>query len=494
MRSKKLIVQKFGGTSLGTQDKMEKAISIMKQFASEKETSVIVVVSALSSEVKEQGTTSRLLKAAWNAIEQKEFQSLLNQIEDTHLDVIYTMIRDRKNRENIRNEIAKELEEIRMFCTSLSVIREISPRSMDKIIGCGERMSASLVSAILCDHGLESPCLNLSNIFDGLDTTQRGGFQHTFKDRLRLMLGSAYAEEPHAVPVVTGFFGQVQHGMLNTIGRGYTDLTAALCAGAMKADTLQVWKESDGIFTGNPTKIDDAKLLSFVTPDEATELTAFGNEVLNPFTMKCCIDDNIPIQILNTFEPREQGTMVVDECTRNRYESPHGIIAVCSKKDIHVLHLTLNDQHQSLSDLSAIFALFKQYNIKSDLISTSVVNVSVAINENTKAADISAVMKALKKQLNLNGDGGVTLKKDRSIVSCIGPGMSTYDQIFACLSRQKINIEMICRGSSDMSVSVVIHSKQMDQAIKALHNDLIIDAAPHVETTTTADAKLKAYE
>jgi len=489
---------------------MEKAISIMKQFASERDTRVIVVVSALSSEVKEQGTTTRLLRAAENAIEQKDFQSALNQIEDTHLDVIYTMMKCRRNREHIRGELSRELEEIRAFCSSLSVIRELSPRSMDKIVGCGERMSASLVSAILHDHGVASPYVNLSNVFDALDTTQRGGFQQLFKERLRQLLSAAYAEHDDddedghdavvVVPVLTGFFGHVQSGMLHTIGRGYTDLTAALCAGAMKADTLQVWKESDGIFTGNPTKIDDAKLLSFVTPDEASELTAFGNEVLNPFTMKCCIEDNIPVQILNTFEPRKYGTVVRIGSSNDeegegegegegddRYRSQHGIIAVCSKKDIYVLHLTLNDHHQSRHDLALIFALFKQFSIKTDLISTSSVNVSVAINESTALSDIDAVIRELKQQLHLNDGHNISLKANRAIVSCIGSGMfhqiGIASKIFACLSRRSINIEMISQGSSEISVSTVIHSEQMDEAIKVIHNDLIIDASPQLTSS-----------
>ncbi len=128
-----VIVQKFGGTSLGSAEKMEKVINIIKTF--NKDSGIIAVVSALSSHVKSEGTTSRLLAAAQSAVERKEFQQYLQLIEDTHFDIVYSLLSPGIIRDDIRMFIQRELSEIEEFCKSLSVIRELSPRSHDKIIG-----------------------------------------------------------------------------------------------------------------------------------------------------------------------------------------------------------------------------------------------------------------------------------------------------------------------------------------------------------------------
>lgn len=183
----------------------------------------MVVVSALSSDNKAEGTTSRLLLASQLAVEQNlDYQLYLRKIEDTHLDIIYTLLKSNTIRQETRNLINKELLEISSFCDSLSVIREISPRSHDKIIGCGERMAAILTSAILNDQGLKSQYINLSNIFDNATNTKN--FENILKRRLAQVFDeqNIYNTDPESqnvlntIPVITGFLGQLQNGLVNT--------------------------------------------------------------------------------------------------------------------------------------------------------------------------------------------------------------------------------------------------------------------------------------
>lgn len=124
------------------------------------------------------------------------------------------------------------------------------------------------------------------------------------------------------VPVVTGFFGPVPGSILKAIGRGYTDLTAALIAVAVEAKELQIWKEVDGIFTADPRKIPSARLLASISPEEAAELTYYGSEVIHPFTMEQVIRASIPIRIKNTFNPNGFGTVILPKGFR---ESDHEV-------------------------------------------------------------------------------------------------------------------------------------------------------------------------
>lgn len=471
-------IQKFGGTSLGTAEKMTKVTNIIKgAYNSEKKDKVVAVVSAISSETKEEGTTSRLLFAAEHAVNQQEnYLSFLEKIEDTHMDIIYTLLKDRKNREDTKHFIQNELDRTRSFCESLGVIREISPRSHDMIIGCGERLSAGLVAACLREEGLPAVNVDLSKAFpDGLDTSKRG-YQHTAKRVLKSYLEPLLKEE--MVPVVTGFFGSVNNGIVKGVGRGYTDLTSALCAGALSSDPstppaiLQVWKESDGVFTGNPTKIDDARLLSIVTPEEASELTYFGNEVLHPFTMECAIGDKVPIHILNTFKPESGGTAIVEkpieELKQLRGEHCQGIAAVCSKKGIPVINLISNRMLDSPSFLAKVFEKFAEHKVKADLISTSVSNLTVTLHETTPKANIQALLK------DLDNYGTPIYEEDRAIVTCIGAGMKDQrglaSKVFHVLSSEGISLEMISQGASEINMSVVIPSEDMNKAIHTIHN------------------------
>lgn len=279
----------------------------------------------------------------------------LDAIEATHMDVINTMFKDGENRDGVTEHVSKELDNVRRFCSSLAVIRELSPRSHDMIVGCGERLSAGLISGVLRENNIPSVYVNLSNVFDALDASRRG-YQLEAVAGIRNYMSSLNASSG-TVPIVTGYMGEFAGGIVDAVGRGYSDLTGALVAAAVQADALQVWKESDGIFSGNPTKMDNARLVRYVSPPEAAELTYFGNEVLHPFTMECAIEANIPIHILNTFKPESGGT-VVDPAPNPEAEAErgaYGAVAVVSKKGINVVSITSNRKIGSSTFTAKVF-------------------------------------------------------------------------------------------------------------------------------------------
>ncbi len=470
------VVQKYGGTSLGTSERLEKVTNIIQQFHKPGEETVIAVVSALSSDTKAEGTTSRLLAAASAAVNQEDFQIFLDRIEDTHMDALYGILKSRIGREETRQLIQSELSAVREFCHALGVIRELSPRSHDLIIGCGERLSAGLVAGILRDQGVDAHYVNLSRLFVQDLNTHKRGYQETARQRLRETLEPIVNKG--GLPVVTGFFGHVKGGIIHGVGRGYTDLTSALVAGALGSRCLQVWKESDGVFTGNPTKIQDASLVPMITPDEAAELTAFGNEVLHPFTMSCAIETNVPIQILNTFKPTSGGTTITDPESKtattkdlemlNSRNTKYGIVAVCSKKNIPVMNLVGNGILDGPEMLAALFKCLGTHQVKADLVSSSISQVSLALHETTTNAQIEALMKDLEEFSEPK------CRTERAVVSCVGEGMAHQvglaASIFSCLAETGISIEMMAQGASEINVSVVIEQKDEEKAIKALHD------------------------
>lgn len=218
------------------------------------------------------------------------------------------------------------------------------------------------------------------------------------------------------VPVVTGFFGIVPGSLLSTVGRGYTDLCAALTAVGLSAEELQIWKEVDGIFTADPRKVKSARLLPIITPEEASELTYYGSEVIHPFTMEQVIRSHIPIRIKNVENPRGQGTIIFPtesvqkDGTATPPHSPkvlaeNGYFLDLSRKyptavtiKDHVIVLNVHSNRKSVSHgfFAKIFSTLDRYGVIVDLISTSEVHVSMALGEDNLDKDLDRVITDLR--------------------------------------------------------------------------------------------------
>ncbi|GME94331.1 unnamed protein product [Ambrosiozyma monospora] len=315
------VVQKFGGTSVG---KFPEKIcdDIVKVYKQQKGNDVAVVCSARSTHTKSEGTTTRLLLAADYAADLKEdeFMSVLQLIEDDHVKNAQAKIKSKAIQDQLIEESKQEVHEVRRLLNACCVIGEISNRVGDIVMACGEKLSCRFMSALLQDRGLPAEYLDLSGIIPSdykLENTD--SLDAAFYKFLSDAIAAKISELPAGVvPVLTGFFGIVPGGLLSAVGRGYTDLCAALCAVGLNADELQIWKEVDGIFTADPRKVKNARLLKSVTPEEAAELTYYGSEVIHPFTMEQVIKAKIPIRIKNVENPNGEGTIIYPENTSNK--------------------------------------------------------------------------------------------------------------------------------------------------------------------------------
>jgi aspartate kinase len=264
------------------------------------------------------------------------------------------------------------------------------------------------------------------------------------------------------IPVITGYFGTVPGGLVDgEIGRGYTDLCASLVAVGLKAAELQVWKEVDGIFTADPSKVPTARLLRNVTPAEAAELTFYGSEVIHHLTMDQVIYAKPPIQIRikNVKNPRGNGTIIVPDpvlasgrpLLKERISSapvkrtPKRPTAVTIKDKISVINVHSNKRSISHGFFAKVFSILNKRQISVDLISTSEVHVSMAIH----AASVSEV--DLKQAADeLSDCGEVSILHKMAILSLVGAEMKNMigiaGKMFSTLGEHNVNIEMISQG------------------------------------------------
>jgi aspartate kinase len=288
------------------------------------------------------------------------------------------------------------------------------------------------------------------------------GLNHEFYNEMAAALREKVLACEDRVPILTGYFGTVPSGLMDgEIGRGYTDLCAALVAVGIKADELQVWKEVDGIFTADPSKVPTARLLSTITPSEAAELTFYGSEVIHHLTMDQVIHATPPIRIRikNVKNPRGEGTIILpdpklsqSQLSHNRNAStaslrktPKRPTAVTIKDKISVINVHSNKRSISHGFFAKVFSILDRRQLSVDLISTSEVHVSMAIH----AANISEEELAqTTDELELCGE--VSVLHNMAILSLVGAEMKNMigiaGRMFSTLGEHNVNIEMISQG------------------------------------------------
>ncbi|KAG9025248.1 Aspartokinase [Tulasnella sp. UAMH 9824] len=429
------------------------------------------------------------------------FSETVDLIRSEHFKAAKDLIRDQELLKELEAEIDRDCEGLRGYLFAAQVLDEISPRSKDTIIGIGERLACKLVAAVLRDRGVDAEVVTLENIVPPLDDVESlQGDDHQldqeFYDRLSQALGERIRQCGPRVPVVTGFFGPVPGSLLRQIGRGYTDLLAALLAAGLEASELQIWKEVDGIFTADPRKVPTARLIPIISPEEAAELTFYGSEVIHPFTMEQAIRKKIPIRIKNVENPQGSGTVIhpspdIDSTTHDDDAtlvtlddlsltgspksklSQHARVptAVTIKDNIVVLNVNSNRKTISHGFLARIFGTLDKFGVSVDLISTSEVHVSMAIEASIEKRNMHKLVTELKKS------GTVSVHPEMAILSLVGKQMKHMvgiaGRMFSSLADGNVNIEMISQGASEINISCVIEAKDAVKALNIIHQNCL---------------------
>lgn len=454
------IVMKFGGVSIGTAERMKSVVEVIR--AGRKQAAVAVAISAMSSQVKAEGTTSLLLAAVEAAMNNANPHRYLERIKEHHYDAVDKAISDRELTNQTRDFFVAELVNLEHFLHAIGIIKELSPRSYDAVVSVGERLSAKLLTSVLVASDIPADYVDLSDVCpEGATAPDRA-----FWDQVQEQIGHRTNPilEAGRVPVLTGYLGPVPGGIIGAVGRGYTDHTAALAAAAIQADELQIWKEVDGVFTTDPKKVPAARALASLTPREAAELTYFGSEVVHPMTMERAIRAGIPLRIKNTFRPEIAGTVITEDAE----PSPSPVKCVTAKRNITVLNIESNRMLMAYGFMAKLFRVFEEYGVVIDLISTSEVNVSLTIEKAERLPEVVKELAAL---------GDVTVARDMAIVSVVGQQMKRHvglaARMFRALAEAGINIEMISQGASEINISCVIANNDADRAVRVLHAEFI---------------------
>ncbi|KAI4124221.1 MAG: hypothetical protein LQ338_004926 [Usnochroma carphineum] len=405
---------------------------------------------------------AQLLKAARDASRPKsiEYLNITAKLHQEHIDAS-SCIASHDIVQQYLTDIAVEFDDLNQVLYSMPQTGIVDPQSEDRVVSVGEKLSSRLLAALLLDRGIPSRYIDL---FDIINFPVPDHLSQTFYRDLSTSFGRLLSSLPSdTVPVITGFFGRIPGGLVNSLGRGYSDLCAALVAVGLSARELQVWKEVDGVFTADPRKVPTARLLPTLTPHEAGELTFYGSEVIHNFTLQQCIP-RIPIRIKNVLRPHSAGTIIQpDDSAKDAdpYKAmrPKRPTAVTVKQQITVVNVHSNLKVDSPSFLAQICHILATHSLAVDLFEKNECHVSLAVHskssllstthggENKYQIEDEDLKDAVKE---LEEYGVVDVVHRMAILSLIGTGLKRSigiaGKLFTALGDNNINIDMISQG------------------------------------------------
>lgn len=416
----------------------------------------------------------------------------MEDIQEDHIDAARTNVKSESICAELCEDIRRECEDLRGILEAVKRFKGHSSRSLDTIISKGELLSSRLMAALLRDRGVDAVVVDLSTVYDGVAEHHAAAPDSDFYDRTISAMREEVRAVGNKVPVLTGYFGVVPGGLLEEIGRGYTDLSAALVSVGLGVQEMQIWKEVDGVFTADPRKVPTAQLLPTISPSEAAELTNWGSEVIHAFTMKQAIQARIPIRIKNVMNPTGPGTAIMPDpelplaapgrrsnllpalSARSPHDptgpGPKRPTAVTAKRGMLVLELEPDKGSVTPHFMLAVFTILARWNLKIDIISVSELLVSLALH--SQSSMVGGVTKEDKSITNremegalaeLEGLGHVSKEFNLAAISLIDKDMKSKvgvaSKMITALAENHINIVMLSQGVRENKIICVIDDR-----------------------------------
>jgi aspartokinase/homoserine dehydrogenase 1 len=462
-------ILKFGGTSVTNANNINLVLSIVKKTA-DTSTKLVVVVSAFS------GVTDLLILAASKAASKdSSFKDVVLQIEKRHNEAIEELIITSQQRP-LLEKINNDINHLKTLLDGCFLLGELSNRTSDTIMGFGELLSSQIIAKALEQKVLNSGYKDSREI---IKTNNRFGKAVVNFELSNQLIKDYFNSNVFRVTLVPGFIASSIDGYSTTLGRGGSDYTAAILAGALNAELLEIWTDVSGMFTANPKIVKQAHPIETISYQEAMELSHFGAKVLYPPTIQPVLKLNIPIVIKNTFDPEAVGTYISSE--RNDNENP--IKGISHIDNIALLTLEGPGMIGISGSSKRLFEVLSNENINVIFITQASSEHSICIgilNEDANNAQI-AIDKAFELEISQNKIEPSIVEENLCIIALVGEKMKSYQglsgKMFSTLGKNNVNIRAIAQGASERNISAVINKRDVKKALNTLHECFFEDNA-----------------
>ena len=429
-------VMKFGGTSVGSPERMKNVSKLVTGSGEQ----VFVVLSAMS------GTTNTLVEIS-NYLYKKNPEGaneIINNLEQKymqHVEELYST-------EEMKRETA-EFEYLRSFTKDLFTSFEEK-----SIVAQGEIMSTNMVVNYLKEQGFMATLLSALDFM----RTDKNGEPDTqyIKEKLKRVLDTAPESQ---VYITQGFICRNAYGEVDNLQRGGSDYTASLIGAAIDAEEIQIWTDIDGMHNNDPRVVDHTEAVRQLHFEEAAELAYFGAKILHPTCVQPAKYAGIPVRLLNTMEPEAPGTIIDNVTLRGK------IKAIAAKDNITAIKIKSSRMLLATGFLRKVFEIFESYQTAIDMVATSEVGVSMSIDNNTHLTEI---VDELKKY------GTVTVDSDMCIVCVVGDldWSNVGFETIATDALKDIPVRMISYGGSNYNISFLIRESDKKRALQSLSDTL----------------------
>ncbi len=457
-------VLKFGGTSVGSGKNIQQVAGILKDLPSN--VLSVVVVSAMG------GVTDLLIEGSTLASKgDEDYLKVLKKIEKKHLDTIKEII-PVKQQSGAFSKTKMLLNDLEDIFRGVLLVRELSPKSLDYILGFGERLSSLIISCYL--QG-ELKNIELVDPMKFIRTDKKFGNANVDYEVTNKLI-EAYFNGRTGVQLCPGFIAATEENESTTLGRGGSDFTASIIAAALSAETLEIWTDVSGIMTSDPRLVKEAHPVHNISYEEAMELSHFGAKVIYPPSIQPAMDKSIPIWIKNTFAPGDYGTYISDNV-----ESNGSLIkGISSVRNIALINLSGSGMVGIPSFSHRLFKALSEQKINVILITQASSEHTICVGIDQKDAEIAreAIENEFELELQFHKIDPVLIEKDLAIVALVGSGMKEQvgvsGKMFDTLSENGVSVKAIAQGSSERNISAVITQNNLVKAINSLHESFFL--------------------
>ena len=434
-------VMKFGGTSVGTPERMKNVASLVT--ASGEPT--FVVLSAMS------GTTNTLIEISDYLYKKNPegANEVINQLERKYLGHVEELYSTDEYKTKTRQFLEEEFDYLRTFTKDLFTSFEEK-----SIVAQGEIISTNMVVNYLQECGVKAVLLSALD-FMRTDKNAEPDPQY-IKEKLRAVMAD---NEEQQIYITQGFICRNAYGEVDNLQRGGSDYTASLVGAALDAEEIQIWTDIDGMHNNDPRVVEKTEAVRQLNFEEAAELAYFGAKILHPTCVQPAKYAGIPVRLKNTMEPAAEGTIIDNVLVRGK------IKAVAAKDNIIAIKIKSSRMLLATGFLRKVFEIFESYQTPIDMIATSEVGVSVSIDNDDH---LNEIVDELKKY------GTVTVDSNMCIICVVGDldWSNLGFETLALDAMKNIPVRMISYGGSNYNISFLIKEMDKKRALQALSDEL----------------------
>ena len=434
-------VMKFGGTSVGTPERMKSVATMVSESGEQ----VFVVLSAMS------GTTNSLVEIS-NYLYKKNSDGandVINNLEQKYMQHVEELYSTDEYKQRTREFLASEFNYLRSFTKDLFTSFEEK-----NIVAQGEIISTNMVTNFLQEQGVK---VCLLSAFDFMRTDKNAEPDtHYIKEKLAALMKE---NEGYQIYITQGFICRNAYGEVDNLLRGGSDFTASLIGAALPAEEIQIWTDIDGMHNNDPRVVEKTEAIRQLNFEEAAELAYFGAKILHPTCVQPAKFAGIPVRLKNTLDPKAEGTIIDNVLLRGK------IKAVAAKDNITAIKIKSSRMLFATGFLRKVFEIFECYQTPIYMITTSEVGVSMSI-DNT--SHLNEIVDELKKY------GTVTVDSDMCIVCVVGD-LDWNNLGFESIvldAMKNIPVRMISYGGSNYNISFLIRESDKVRALQSLSDVL----------------------